>query len=110
MSDFEKAVMNHLSSTGLDKTRLSGLAAAAAQVNTAGLKGLRILTKGTPVPDWIRVSGTADKATVSKLMVDALTNTRGLGGIHVFPYGIPFPDIYRVELDIGPGAPGVAGH
>jgi hypothetical protein len=106
MSDFEDAVMSHLSATSVDKTRLSGLTAAAARVNAAGLKGVRILTRGIPIPDWIRISGTTDKANVQKLMVDVLTNTKGLGGIHVFPYGIPFPDIYRVELDIGPGAPG----
>lgn len=108
MSDFEKAVMTHLSASVTDKARLSSLTAAAARVNSAGLKGVRILTKGIPIPDWIRITGTIDKANVSKLMTDVLTNTNGLGGIHVFPYGIPFPDIYRVELDIGPGAPGVA--
>jgi hypothetical protein len=108
MPGFEKAVMDHLTSSGVDKARLGTLSAAAAQVNASGLKGVRILTKGIPIPDWIRISGTADKAAVNKLLTEVIANTKQLGGIHVFPYGIPFPDIYRVELDIGPGAPGVA--
>ena len=105
MSNFEQAVIQRLKSSGLSREHLSELASAAAQINTAGLKASRILTKGIPVPDWVRVSGVADRASLAKIFESAIDKTKGLGGVHVFPYGIPKPDLFHVEIDIGPGAP-----
>ena len=104
MAGFEDSIMSHLKAGGLAKDHLSSLTAAAAQINASGIKGMSILTKGTPVPDWIRMSGIADKAAISKLVSDVLGKQQQIGNIQIFPYGIPFPDIYRVEIDIGPGA------
>ncbi len=106
MADFEKSVIEHLKSSGLDKARLGELAASAAQINASGLKNARIFTRGIPIPDWIRISGLADKTAAAKLLAEILVQTKGLGGIHVFPYGIPKPDIFHVNIDIGPGSPG----
>lgn len=99
------AVLSHLKSGGLTGDRLKEFSAVAAQINAAGLKGLRVQTKGIPIPDWIKVSGIGDKAAIGKLLSDILDKTPHIGGVVIFPYGIPFPDLYRVDLDIGPGAP-----
>ncbi len=101
MSDFEHAVMAQLKSSGQETARMRELVAAAAKINTAGLKGTRILTKGIPVPDWLRVSGIGDKAAITKLIDEVVGKTPHLGGVIVFPYGIPFPDIYHVDIDLG---------
>ena len=105
MAKFEESVLSQLRSSGMDKAQLSALAKSAAQINAAGLKSARILTKGTPVPDSLRISGIADKAAISKLLESIISRTERLGGIRVFPYGIPRPDLFRVDIDIGPGGP-----
>lgn len=105
MSNFEASVIDHLKSSGMSREHLSELASAAAQINAAGLKSSRILTKGIPVPDWVRVSGIADRNDISKLLESIFTKTKSLGGVRVFPYGIPYPELFHVDVDIGPGAP-----
>lgn len=105
MAKIDDFVKEQLKSGGFNKEQIAELSAAASKVHAAGLKGVRVLTKGIPVPDWVRVAGVADKATVAKLVNEILATQRGIGGLRLFPYGIPLPDIYQVEIDIGPGAP-----
>jgi hypothetical protein len=104
-----EAVLAHLKSGGVSGDRLKDWSAAAARITAAGLKGMRVQSKGIPVPDWVRVSGMADKATVAKLLGEVLDQTPHLGGVVIFPYGIPYPDLYHVNFDIGPGAPTTHG-
>lgn len=104
MSDFEKAIIAHLKSANIDKAQLGDLSSVAAKVNSAGLKGLRVFTKGIPAPDTVHISGIGDKVAITKLLAELLGQHSGLGGIHVFPYGIPFPDIFRLDVNVGPGA------
>lgn len=102
MSEFESAVVSHLRSTGVGDAHLSDLAAKAAAVNAAGLKGINVLTKGIPFPDWVKISGIADKHAVEGLLGKILAGQiKGVGGIHVFPYGIPKPDLFNVEVTLG---------
>lgn len=101
-------IIASLKSGSLDSGNLKALAASAARLSAAGLKGVRVHTRGIPVPDGIRISGMADGGTLRKILAELLEKTPHLGGIAIFPYGIPWPEIYRVDFNLGHGGP-VAG-
>jgi hypothetical protein len=67
-----------------------------------------VFIKGTPRPDFLRMTIDADDSercgTVVKGLADLL-GRRGTTGIpavlKVFPKGIPWPDAFSVQMDIG---------
>lgn len=102
MSEFEKSVISHLRLHGVGDAHLSDLASKAASINSAGLSGINVQTRGTPVPDWVKISGIGDRHAVEGLIARILTGQiHGVGGIHVFPYGIPKPNVFNIEVTLG---------
>lgn len=102
MDKFEKSVMAQLKGRGLHDAQITEIAKTAALINASDLRGLRIFTKGIPIPDWIRISGIADRAAVKDLLENVLTGRLGeIGGISVFPYGIPNIETFKVDVTLG---------
>ena len=97
----EEALMKELRFGGVDKDRLKELVDIVAGIQKAGLKRLKAFTKGTPVPDGLRVSGVVDGGDAARFFTEAFTRTALLGKVELFPYGIPWPEVYVVNIDLG---------
>lgn len=98
--------MRELRFGGIDKDNLRELVGIVAGIRKAGLKGVKVFPKGTPVPDGLRVSGILDSREANTFLAEVLTKTPRFGGIGVFPYGIPWPEIFRIRIDLGATAEG----
>lgn len=68
-----------------------------------------IFIKGTPRPDFLRVTVDADDVDRCGTVVKGLAGLLGRRGstgipavVRIFPKGIPWPEAFSVQLDIGP--------
>jgi hypothetical protein len=92
--------MQALRFSGLDKQHLGELVRVVAQIQTSGLKPVKVLTKGIPpVVDGLIVQTLLqpnDLAPLTKI----LTDVPRIGGITIFPKGIPRPDLFLAEIAV----------
>ena len=98
-------ITERLKEAGREKERLMQAAEAIAGIDSEGILGYRIWTRGIPAVDLLGVTAVVNSEVLSNFLVQ-VSSLRALGSLEVFPYGIPFPEVYDVTAVFGNVATG----
>lgn len=89
--NFEEALLKFFDERQIDKKFLSTYTKSIARLQASGVEIINVLDRGTPVPDWVLVTGRMKVADFSKLK-DAFILPK-MRGFEVFPIGIINPEL-----------------
>ncbi|MGI9551197.1 MAG: hypothetical protein ACR2MT_08365 [Aurantibacter sp.] len=98
-TDFEGALMAHLSDCKLDEDTLKKYSAIVAGLRKQDILIDRVWKYGQPDPDGIMVRGRLGMKDLSKL--SGAFKYPEIHGVEIFPLGIPFPELLDVRFKLG---------
>jgi hypothetical protein len=94
----DKAVLDGLKHSGLNKQNLAELVRIIGTINASGVRPIKVLPNGIPTVDGVTVNANINAGQLDTL-VGLLTTLPRLDNIRVFPKGIPVIDNFEVGLE-----------